>query len=100
MGSAATVQLGIETAEALQQALAELLPDAMNVQIATVNASHDRFEVLGLRALLSEIPYPGSSRTRQMAVRLPILSRRGPQIGKYCEHARYPARSRNAIAPQ
>lgn len=54
MGGADPVQLGIETAEALQQALAELLPDAMNVQIATVNASHDQFEVLGLRADLPD----------------------------------------------
>ncbi|MAT05316.1 MAG: hypothetical protein CL424_09775 [Acidimicrobiaceae bacterium] len=54
MGNADPVQLGIETAEALQQALAELLPDAMNVQIATVNASPDQFEVLGLRADLPD----------------------------------------------
>ncbi|MBP2455149.1 hypothetical protein [Mycolicibacterium lutetiense] len=54
MGNADPVQLGIETAEALQQALAELLPDAMNVQIATVNASPDQFEILGLRADLPD----------------------------------------------
>ncbi|TGD84679.1 hypothetical protein BayCH28_25145 [Mycolicibacterium sp. CH28] len=54
MGNADPVQLGIETAEALQHALAELLPDAMNVQIATVNASPDQFEVLGLRADLPD----------------------------------------------
>ena len=54
MGNADPVQLGIETAEALQQALAELLPDAMNVQIATVNASPDQFEVLGLRTDLPD----------------------------------------------
>jgi hypothetical protein len=54
VGTADPVQLGSETAEALQQALAELLPDAMNVQIATVNASPDEFEVLGLRADLPD----------------------------------------------
>lgn len=54
MGNADPVQLGIETAEALQQALAELFPGAMNVQIATVNASSDQFEVLGLRADLPD----------------------------------------------
>ena len=54
MGNADPVQLGIETAEALQQALAELLPGAMNVQIAIVNASPDQFEVLGFRADLPD----------------------------------------------
>jgi len=54
VGNADPVQLGVETAEALQQALAELLPDAMNVRIATVNASPDQFEVLGLRADLPD----------------------------------------------
>jgi hypothetical protein len=48
------VQLGIKTAEALQQALAELFPDAINVRITTVNASPDQFEVLGLRADLPD----------------------------------------------
>ncbi|MCH9731679.1 MAG: hypothetical protein K0U84_18715 [Actinomycetia bacterium] len=54
MGNANPVQLGIETAEALQQALAELLPGAMNMQIAIVNANPDQFEVLGLRADLPD----------------------------------------------
>jgi hypothetical protein len=49
-----SVQLGTEIAEALQEALAELLPDATNVQIATVNENPDQFEVLGLRADLPD----------------------------------------------
>ncbi|GAS86552.1 hypothetical protein [Mycolicibacterium brisbanense] len=66
MGNADPVQLGIETAEALQQALAELLSDAMNVQIAAINASPDQFEVLGLRA-----DVPDGSTVRRSRIVIP-----------------------------
>lgn len=72
MSNADPVQLGIETAEALQQALAEVLPDAINVQIATVNASPDQFEVLGLHADLPD----GSTvqRSRIVIRRTPLVA--------------------------